>query len=281
MLGRDSFLIWKTFTGGGRLSKVIVGWNAVCYSDAVDSMPEISIGTTVVRESLKELAETGFSTIPGPLTGNRLAELVDAYDQVMSQASGPDFKAASTTNRMSDLLSFSRIFDEVFLHKPLLEVCSQVMSEPFKLSSFLGRTLRAGTRAQELHADLPRTSPDAPLLGFILMIDSFRETNGATRFVPGSHEWPNLPSDALLDARLQYPGEKLACGEAGSMLVFNAAIWHGHTANHTSHERRSIQGYFVRRNVAQGFDFRGRLSGEVKAGMTPLARYLLALDEQQ
>lgn len=244
-------------------------------------MPQIRIGTSLAGNSLKELAETGVLTIPGPLTGHRLAELVDAYDKVMSQASGPDYKAASTTNRMSDLLRFSRIFDEVFLHKPLRQACSQVIGEPFKLSSFLGRTLRAGTPAQELHADLPRTSPDAPLLGFILMIDPFSETNGATRFVPGSHKWPNIPSDTLLDTRLPYPGEKLACDEAGSMLVFNAAIWHGHTANRSSFERRSIQGYFVRRNVTQGFDFRGRLPNEIKARMTPLARYLLAIDEPQ
>ena len=194
----------------------------------------------------------------------------------MTQACGPDFKVASTTNRMSDLLSFNRIFDEVFLHKPLLEACGQVIGQPFKLSSFLGRTLRVAACAQELHADLPRNSHDAPLIGFILMIDPFRETNGATRFVPGSHRWPNLPSDNLLDSRSQYPGEQLACGEAGSMLVFNAAIWHGHTANRSSHERRSIQGYFIRRSVAQGFDFRSRLPDQIMARMTPLARYLLA-----
>ena len=141
--------------------------------------------------------------------------------------------------------------------------------------------MRAGTRAQELHADLPRTSPDAPLLGFILMIDPFRETNGATRFIPGSQNWPNLPGDTLLDARVPHPAEELACGEAGSMLVFNAAVWHGHTANRSLHERRSIQGYFVRRDASQGFDFRNRLPDKVKARMTPLARYLLALDEQQ
>ena len=121
-------------------------------------MHEIHIGSSQACDSLKELAEIGFSTIPGPLTGLRLTELVDAYDKGMSQAFGPDFKAASTINRMSDLRSFDRIFDEVFLHEHPIKACSQAIGEPLKLSPFLGRTLRAGTCAQELQPICPELS---------------------------------------------------------------------------------------------------------------------------
>ena len=199
----------------------------------------------------------------------------------MAAACGPDFNVGSTTTRMSDMLSFSPIFDEIFLHQTLLDLCHHFIREDFKLSSFLGRTLRAGAPAQPLHADLPRASQDAPLLGFILLVDPFTEQNGATRFVPGSHRWPGLPAHSMADLHASYPGERLGCGPAGAMLVFDAAIWHGHTANRTTHDRRSIQGYFVRRSVAQGFHFASRLSDRVKARMTPPARHLLALDQQQ
>jgi ectoine hydroxylase-related dioxygenase (phytanoyl-CoA dioxygenase family) len=63
------------------------------------------------------------------------------------------------------------------------------------------------------------------------------------------------------------------------MIIFNGAVWHGHTANITLGPRRSIQGYFVRRNARSGFDFRGRLLPAAVARMRPLARHLLALDE--
>lgn len=116
-------------------------------------------------------------------------------------------------------------------------------------------------------------------MGFILMIDSFRQENGATRFVPNSHCWPDVPADRLVDTRTEYPGELLGCGEAGMIILFNGAIWHGHRANVTPHPRRSIQGYFVRRNLRSGFDSLNRLPPAVKASMNPLARYLLALDE--
>ena len=240
---------------------------------------QIRSGDTLSCQALGEFAASGFLTIPGPLTGNRFNALAEAYDTIMAAGSGPDYKIGSTTTRMSDLLSFNSVFDEVYLYRPLLEACRHLLGEAFKLSSFLARTLRAGTPAQELHADLPRDSEDAPLLGFILMIDPFREENGATRFVPGSHHWHDLPSDRVLETRIKCPGEVLGCGEPGTMILFNAAIWHGHTANSTSRPRRSIQGYFVRRNARSGFDFRNRLPDEVQTRKSALARYLLVLDQ--
>jgi Phytanoyl-CoA dioxygenase (PhyH) len=245
-----------------------------------DQFQKIRSGRTLPSQSVRQLVESGFVVVPGPLSGDPLNELTATYDEVIAVAAGPDFKIGGTTNCMSDLLSYTSVFDDVFLYPPLLEACSHIIGEPFKLSSFSARTLRARTPAQELHADLARGSEDAPLLGFILMIDSFREENGATRFVPTSHNWTDLPSDQLSDARAKYPGEVLGCGARGTTIIFNGAIWHGHTANITQDSRRSIQGYFVRRSARSGFDFRNRLLAEARSRMSPLARYLLALDDE-
>jgi hypothetical protein len=252
-----------------------------CYADAVDDQfQQICSGSSLPSHSVRQLVESGFVVIPGPLLGDPFNKLTAAYDEVMAARAGPDFKIGSTTTRLSDLLAYSPVFDDVYLYPPLLEASSHIIGEPFKLSSFLARTLRAGTSAQELHTDLPRGSEDAPLLGFILMIDSFGAENGATRFVPTSHNWTDLPCDQLSDARAKYSGEVLGCGEPSTMILFNSAIWHGHTANVTRDSRRSIQGYFVRRSARSGFDFRNRLLPAAGSRMSPLARYLLALDDE-
>ncbi len=85
--------------------------------------------------------------------------------------------------------------------------------------------------------------------------------------------------DCLTHER-NYSGEVLGCGERGTMIIFNGAIWHGHTANVTPDSRRSIQGYFVRRSARSGFDFRNRLLPAARSRMSPLARYLLELDDE-
>jgi hypothetical protein len=172
-----------------------------------DHFAQIRASQELPPQMVEQLAVCGFLTITGPLSGTQFGELTDAYDQAMVEASGANLRIGSTTTRISDVLSFNPVFNEVFLFAPLLEACGHSIGEPFKLSSILGRTIRGGSSAQELHVDLPRASENAPLFGFILMIDPFQEENGATRFVPGSHRWPEIPSDRVLDARSTYPGE--------------------------------------------------------------------------
>jgi len=140
-----------------------------CYADAVDDQfQQIRSGSILPSQSVRQLVESGFVVVPGPLSGDPFNELTAAYDEVMAVAAGPDFRIASTTNRMSDLLTHASVFDDVYLYPLLLEACSHIIGEPFKLSSFLARTLRGGTTAQELHADLARGSEDAPLFfGFL------------------------------------------------------------------------------------------------------------------
>jgi hypothetical protein len=99
--------------------------NRVCYADVVDELlQQIRFGPTLSAKLIKQLIELGFAIIPGPLSCDPLNQLTTAYDDVTASASGPDLKVASTTTRMSDLLNYSSVFDNVFLYRPLLEACN-------------------------------------------------------------------------------------------------------------------------------------------------------------
>ncbi len=214
---------------------------------------------TQPKNFIRELLEFGFVVLPGAISVRRVVEIGRAYDELMALNSSADFRAGSTTDRRFFVDSIMA-FEDIHQHASLLMACAQLIGQPFTLSSLLERTLRAGSPAQDLHTDIARTSPDAPMAGFILMLDAFTPPNGATRFVPGSQNWPDVPSDRLEDPRLHCEGEVLACGDAGSMIIFNAAVWHGHTANTTPKPRRSIQGYFVGSGTGEATHLRiGRL----------------------
>jgi hypothetical protein len=234
-------------------------------------------GQELPPDSVRQLLESGFVIIPGPVSGTGLANLCADYDQAMAQSSGLDYKAGSTTTRLFDLVNRGAAFDQVYVFPPLLSACQHVIGEPFKLSSLLARTVRPRTPAQDLHADLSRDSDDAPIVGFILMVDPFQEDNGATRFAPASQKWIDVPSDRSSNLCADWEGQSLACGDAGSIIIFNGAIWHGHTANLTVRPRRSIQGYFVRRSAQSGLNFSERMLPETLKRISPLARYLLAV----
>ena len=239
----------------------------------------LAAGSELPMGAASELQERGFVVLPGPVPPDRMERRVNAYTTTMATVTGDDIRIGSTSTRVSDFVNRGAELDELYVFPPLLEACCRVIGRPFKLSSFLARTLRPHTPAQELHVDVTRDSPDWPLLGFILMVDEFRPDNGATRFVPGSHRWLSTPADTLSDLRAEHDGQALACGNAGSLLIFHGSTWHGHTANTSSGPRRSLQGAFIPRDGRAATDFAARMQPETHARLSPLARYVLALTE--
>ena len=224
-----------------------------------------------------QLTTDGFAVIPGPIAPADLPPLAAAYDTAMASGDPTDLNIGSSTTRLNDLVNRGPEFDALYLHPPLLEACKLVIGAPFKLSSLLARTLRPHSSAQALHIDIPRHSPDLPMLGFIFMVDAFRPNNGATRFIPGSHTWPDAPEQSMPNRQASHESQVLACGPAGSRILFNCAVWHGHTANLSDAPRRSIQGYFVCREARSGIEFGTRMRPETLKRLTPFTRYLLAL----
>jgi ectoine hydroxylase-related dioxygenase (phytanoyl-CoA dioxygenase family) len=112
------------------------------------------------------------------------------------------------------------------------------------------------------------------------MVDEFRRDNGATRFVPGSQRWGHAPSDVMQDATAEYEGQVSACGPAGSVVIYNGSVWHGHGANQTKEPRRSIQGAYIRRDDKQGTNQKARMRPETFARIGSLAKYVLNVDPQ-
>jgi hypothetical protein len=234
----------------------------------------VTVGSSDARSSLQEY---GFVVIQGAIATDSMERLADAYDAAVASATGDDIKIGSTSTRVNDFVNRGAAFDSVYVFPPLLEACGQVIGAPFKLSSFHARTLHPGVPAQDLHVDVRRGSRDWPLVGFILMIDDFRPDNGATRFVPGSHLWLTEPAETISDLQTTRDDQFVACGAAGSLIVFNGSTWHEHSANTSSAPRRSIQGAFIPRDGRAWTDFGARMSPETRARLSPVARQVLAL----
>ena len=237
----------------------------------------IAMVTALGPTDARELHEHGFVVLPGPMSAAEMDRVSQAYDAIVASASADDVHVGSTTTRVNDFVNRGDEFDDLYVFAPLLDACCRVIGRDFKLSSMHARTLRPHSPAQELHVDVRRDSPDWPLVGFILMIDEFHSDNGATRFVPGTHEKAELPEDVMADRRKDYDGQVLATGPAGSLIVFNGSAWHGHTANRSDGARRSVQGAFIPRDGRSATDFAGRIQPGTRARLGPIAQYVLAL----
>jgi hypothetical protein len=235
----------------------------------------VTISRFLSPDAASSLQEHGFVVIQGPAAPDSMERLADAYDAAVASATGDDIHIGNTSTRVIDFVNRGPAFDSLYVFPPLLEACGLVIGAPFKLSSFHARTVRPAASPQDLHVDVRRGSRAWPLVGFILMIDGFRPDNGATRFVPGSHLWLTDPAETISDLKTTRDDQLVACGAAGSLIVFNGSTWHGHTANTSSAPRRSIQGAFIPRDGQAGTDFGARMSPETRARLSPVARQIL------
>ena len=219
---------------------------------------------------LKELDEVGFIIIPGPVSPDQVLELAAAYDSAVLNAHPSDVSVGRSTTRVNDFVNRGELFDDLYIFAPLLEACCRTIRQPFKLSTMHARTVRPFVEAQDLHVDFRSDENGWPMVGFILMVDEFRDDNGATRFVANSHRMVVTNSELPRD-------EVLALGPAGSMVIYNGSIWHGHTANRTDQPRRSIQGAFIRRDPEQAVKQSARAQLDTLGRIKDLHKYLLDL----
>ena len=226
-----------------------------------------------------ELQARGFCVIPHVVPATKLASVAAAYDRAFAAATAPDLHTSRSggNTRLSDFVTRGAEFDELYVLEPVLSACADSIGPHFKLSSFHGRTVHSGAAAQGLHVDV-RPDEDAwPLLGFIVMVDAFRDDNGATRFVPGSHHAE--PSSAREgNQRPDVDAHVLACGEPGSVIVYFGSTWHGYSANRSSSPRRSLQGAYIPSSATAAVQWRSRLSVETLGRLSPSARHVLAID---
>jgi hypothetical protein len=220
------------------------------------------------------LRERGFTIVPGPELPGGPDQYSAAFDKAVSEADPSDVSVRSST-RINDFVNRGAEFDGIYTFAPLLGACAAVIGKPFKLSGMRARILEPGAPVEALHVDVKHGAKDWPLLGAIFLIDAFTSENGATRFVPGSHLQAADPGDCLANALDSHEKQVLACGPAGSLIIFNASVWHGHTANRSRGRRRSIQAHFVARDAQESTHHAGRMRAETLQRLGPLARYVL------
>ncbi len=228
--------------------------------------------------AIQSLNDDGFVVIPSLIAPDKLAQLSAAYDSAVASASSDDVRVGRATTRVHDFVNRGSEFDELYVCQPLLKACCQIIGQPFKLSSMLARTLHPNAQAQGLHIDFKPDEERFPMVSFIWMVDEFRSDNGATQFLPGSHNWSAVPHELTNDCLAEYEKQTVtACGQVGSLLIFNGSVLHGHSANTTGAHRRSIQGAFIPRDAQAGTDFSTRMRSETLARIGSLARYVLVI----
>lgn len=120
------------------------------------------------------------------------------------------------------------------------------------------------------HPDFPRVL-NGYLVSINLMfaVDEFREDNGATLYLPGSHQ-----KEGLDVAALEATAVKATC-PAGSMILFDSTTWHAAGANSSGKDRLAMNHQFTRSYVKQQVDYVRALGDELVLNQPPRTQQLL------
>ncbi|HIG61677.1 MAG TPA: hypothetical protein EYQ22_12400 [Gammaproteobacteria bacterium] len=193
----------------------------------------------VIDKATAEVKELGYAIIPGFLSEQRLNLLRNDLEPIFEQSGirnadqGGRYSGLQTVH-VHNLFAKTRAVDEIAIDPVLLLIIEGILGSLFQLSVGTAMSPQPGVDPQGLHRDdghYPLARPRPPFIAnSLIALDDFTQANGATRIVPGSHKRTEdiKPNTEVIFAEMP----------AGSLLVFDGALWHAGGGNRTKDQRR-------------------------------------------
>ena len=192
-----------------------------------------------VDDAVVAVQAKGFAILPDFLDADRLASVQQQLEPIFAMTTQRDADrkgrySGLQTVHVHNLFAKTRAIDDIAIDPILLFAIEGVLGDQFQMSVATAMCPDPGIAPQGLHQDdghYPLARPRPPfIVNTLIALDDFTEANGATRLVPGSH----LSTDPIdPDAPITY-----AEMGAGSLLIFDGALWHAGGGNRTHDQRR-------------------------------------------
>lgn len=234
---------------------------------------------TLPPEAYRQLDEQGFLPVPGLIDPSWLQELRSRTEELLAAeggAAGHEVGAQTGVDMLADLLNKGEVFERMLRTPQVLAAVHHVLGD-FRVNSLNYRAAPPGSGNQGLHSDCGNPTDDGRyrICNSIWLLDDFTADNGSTRYVAGTHTAGKLPGDVMPDTLAPHPDQQLLTGTAGTVVIFNAHLWHGGTQNNTAIARRGMTLSFTQRDLPQQLDQAEYIRKRVYDRLSPAERYLL------
>ena len=195
------------------------------------------------------MRESGYTILENVIDPSLLSQLKEALASTIEENqigySKTSFEGTKTI-RIYNLLAYHRIFESVPTSATVLSLVEQLLDTQLQLSSLSAICPGPGQAAQTIHGDsqlIPLPRPHVPIaINSMWALSDFTQMNGATRVVPGSHNFDHNPDyESFGNQDLETVSAEMA---AGSILLWNSALWHGGGENRTDKRRDGIACYY-------------------------------------
>jgi len=225
------------------------------------SLERIPLGADT-ETLMKILDRDGCVVIEGVLSAEQVAQVNREMDSAFKAAATANESAGKgdpaelkqflgfQTKRVMHSVAKSKTYCNEFLGSPVIYSYAQALLKESTLDVSVmatqGIEIYPGQGAQVLHRDqqypfLDKFGREQPcvLCNMMLALTDFTEEIGATRVVPGSHDWEDWTAQPTPEMAIA------AEMKAGDVMFFNGKTFHGGGTNRTTDK--------VRRSISTGF----------------------------
>ena len=235
-----------------------------------DNLPKATNDEALMR---RQLDEFGYCIIQNALNENTIGKLQSRLiEQAECERKLHNHKNPANMDSVNQwvgmLLNKGEVFMELVEHELCMGLMEYLLGEDYLVSCVDAQIQHPGAGDMPLHTDqwwMPtpisaediRVAPSSFKRGengsvewrkpsgkitnlaeanVMWFVTDFKEENGATRIVPGSHISGNQPDPSIPHKVPSIP----ATGPAGTAIAFDGRIWHSGAANHTQESRYGI-----------------------------------------
>jgi ectoine hydroxylase-related dioxygenase (phytanoyl-CoA dioxygenase family) len=191
-----------------------------------------------LADELQRFRSDGYVILPELLDAAERAALVAQLAPFEDGRLGRNDFEGERTKRVYSLAGKGEVFQNLAEHPRIVALLDELLLPNWLLSTMQSIRLHPGETPQAWHTDdafylIPR--PRGLLaVSTIWAIEPFDDENGGTEVIPGSHLWSTQHPD-------ERPHEvRRVVMPAGSVVVFDAALWHRGGENRSSRTRLAL-----------------------------------------
>jgi ectoine hydroxylase-related dioxygenase (phytanoyl-CoA dioxygenase family) len=217
-------------------------------------------------EQLEELRINGYTIIPKVLSDAELqtarTKLDEVYEMQVKETGLPALESIAEENMARCPLAYDDFFISLVTRTPVLDLVGAAIDNKeilLHLQNGIINRPNAKHHQSSWHRDLPYQEyvSSKPLaLGALFCIDEFSVETGCTYVLPHSHRVEQMPSTKYV-SRHQKPAE----APPGSVIVFDAMLYHRAGYNSSNRIRRGINHVYAVPLLKQQIDIPAMLKG--------------------
>ncbi len=225
------------------------------------------------------IAEDGFIVLRDVLPPEFVAR---ARRELMAAIEGDSRKYGAQAARDYAMVMVCALYGGAFLDlfdiDRMVEPFNAVLGDECIVYAYTSSSMPPNGRnySVRIHTDSPRIIPGyVTNVGATILLDDFTEQNGATWFLPKSQAQEDAPAEDEFYAKAQR-----LIAPAGSVLFFNARLWHAGGDNQTDQWRHALTINMCRPYMKQRIDIPRAMAGMDLSGMSDRARQKLGFFSQ-